>query len=485
MTEATTPPAADGDSPFSAPPRLGSELRALRRSRSDRVVAGVLGGMGRRLGVDPLLLRIVTVVLAIFGGVGVLAYAAAWLLIPAEDDEGSVAEQALGRQDTGSPRTATVALALGLTLVVLVAGGGIVGGDWDGGVLLLLAALGFVVLLRRDDRRPAAEPARGDHPGHPPTSGIDYPGYPGYPGYARSSSSVTVPQDADPTGAATEPATEDDKSAADDEAAATGAAREGTANEPATQPAATADPSSAVPTRWWAEDPDWENGQRLDDETWDSYPAPVTAPATPTERPRSALGRITVSVAALAIGIVAVNDATWATVPAATYVATALAIVGLGLLVGSWWGRSRGLIALGIVLGLALVPAVIIGRFDLGSENFTFRPTTLAELPTGTEHRGAGSVLYDLSAVPFTDADRETLDIDQTAGDLTVIVPPAVDVVVEADIGAGEIQAFGNASSGLGQERRFTDDGGSPGGGTLTLGLDLGAGSIEVRREAP
>jgi phage shock protein PspC (stress-responsive transcriptional regulator) len=458
MSEGTTPPAADRDAPFSAPPRLGSELRALRRSRSDRVVAGVLGGMGRRLGVDPLVLRIVTVVLAIFGGVGVLAYAAAWLLIPAEDEEASVAEQALGRQDTDSPRTATVALALGLTLVVLVAGAGIVGGDWDGGVLLLLAALGFVVLLRRDDRPPAAEPAPGDDPAHPPTSGIDYPGYPGYPG----------------------------KTAADDETAAAGAGREGTANEPATQNAATVDLSSDVRTRWWAEDPDWEHGQRLDDESWDSYPEPGTGPATTTERrPRSALGRITVSVAAVAVGIVAVNDATWATVPAATYVATALAIVGLGLLVGSWWGRSRGLIALGIALGFALVPAVIMGRFDLGYENFTFRPTTLAELPSGTEHRGAGSVLYDLSAVRFTDADRATLDVDQTAGELTVLVPPAVDVVVEVEIGAGEIRAFGNTSSGLGQERLFTDDGDNPGGGTLLLGLELGAGSIEVRREAP
>src|SRR5207253_7393451 len=62
----------------SAPPRL------LRRSREDRVIAGVCGGLGRYLGVDPILLRVALVVLAIGGGVGFLIYGVAWLVIPKE-----------------------------------------------------------------------------------------------------------------------------------------------------------------------------------------------------------------------------------------------------------------------------------------------------------------------------------------------------------------------------------------------------------------
>jgi phage shock protein C len=58
--------------------------RVLRRSRSDRVIAGVCGGLGRYLGVDPVLLRIAFVVLAIAGGGGILLYIVAWILVPEE-----------------------------------------------------------------------------------------------------------------------------------------------------------------------------------------------------------------------------------------------------------------------------------------------------------------------------------------------------------------------------------------------------------------
>ena len=78
MNDATMPPSDSSAAP-PPPPRLGAELHGLRRSQSDRVVAGVLGGLGRRLGVDPLVLRIATVVLAVFGGIGIMLYAAAWL----------------------------------------------------------------------------------------------------------------------------------------------------------------------------------------------------------------------------------------------------------------------------------------------------------------------------------------------------------------------------------------------------------------------
>lgn len=50
------------------------------RSADDRVLTGVAGGLGERLGVDPVLVRIVLVVLAFAGGMGVLVYGAAWAM---------------------------------------------------------------------------------------------------------------------------------------------------------------------------------------------------------------------------------------------------------------------------------------------------------------------------------------------------------------------------------------------------------------------
>jgi phage shock protein C len=56
----------------------------LRRSTSDKVVAGVAGGLGRYLGIDPVIIRIAFVVLALTGGSGVLLYIIAWIAIPEE-----------------------------------------------------------------------------------------------------------------------------------------------------------------------------------------------------------------------------------------------------------------------------------------------------------------------------------------------------------------------------------------------------------------
>jgi len=56
----------------------------LRRTRDDRVIGGVCGGLGRYLGVDPVLMRIAFVILAFAGGGGILVYLIAWVLIPAE-----------------------------------------------------------------------------------------------------------------------------------------------------------------------------------------------------------------------------------------------------------------------------------------------------------------------------------------------------------------------------------------------------------------
>jgi len=63
-----------------------SEARApLRRSRSDRVLGGVCGGLGEFFGLKPLWFRIVFVILGIPGGLpGLIPYILLWLIIPEE-----------------------------------------------------------------------------------------------------------------------------------------------------------------------------------------------------------------------------------------------------------------------------------------------------------------------------------------------------------------------------------------------------------------
>jgi phage shock protein C len=72
--------------------------KLLRRSREDRVIAGVCGGLGRYLGVDPVLLRIAFVVLAVTGGAGLLLYLVALIVIPEqrEDEDLGPAPEARG-----------------------------------------------------------------------------------------------------------------------------------------------------------------------------------------------------------------------------------------------------------------------------------------------------------------------------------------------------------------------------------------------------
>src|SRR4051812_30401157 len=60
--------------------------RRLLRSTDDRVVAGVAGGLGRYIAIDPVIVRIALVVLTFFGGAGALLYLAAVLLVPSEDE---------------------------------------------------------------------------------------------------------------------------------------------------------------------------------------------------------------------------------------------------------------------------------------------------------------------------------------------------------------------------------------------------------------
>lgn len=54
----------------------------LTRSKTDRMIAGVAGGIAERFGLDPALVRIAWVVSIFFGGFGILLYVVLWIALP-------------------------------------------------------------------------------------------------------------------------------------------------------------------------------------------------------------------------------------------------------------------------------------------------------------------------------------------------------------------------------------------------------------------
>jgi len=59
-------------------------MNKLYRSKSNRIIAGVCGGLGEYFKVDPTLIRLLWVLLSLSGGAGVVAYIIAWIIIPEE-----------------------------------------------------------------------------------------------------------------------------------------------------------------------------------------------------------------------------------------------------------------------------------------------------------------------------------------------------------------------------------------------------------------
>lgn len=72
--------ASAGESPTDAEP----ERRRLYRSRTNRSIAGICGGLGEFFDADPTMIRLVTLLLILFGGISIWIYIILWIVIPEE-----------------------------------------------------------------------------------------------------------------------------------------------------------------------------------------------------------------------------------------------------------------------------------------------------------------------------------------------------------------------------------------------------------------
>jgi phage shock protein PspC (stress-responsive transcriptional regulator) len=456
-----------------------------------RRFAGVCAAVARATNTDPILWRVLFAVLTVFGGVGLLAYLIGWLLIPSDGDTASPVEAVLGR---GRSRTSGPVAIIGVVVAVLVFA--VVAAEGlRPAVVGALIVLGAAVLLSRGTlQRPAArpgetEPAPGQDtvPPAPPPHLTPTTGAP--PAYPSSVVPISVPQLADAAWSQVrqppQPPTYREPFAPHGPFVAPEPPRRlplygpypphltGAAPAPA---AYSVPPVSGSPLLQYPGLPQ-------------SVPPNAPLPKAPKPpRPKSRLGRATLSAMMVALGVVAIINVAGGNVDGSTYPAVALAIVGLGLVVGAWVGRARLLILLGVGLSIGLLgsTAAVHDSFDSGPapRPEIWMPTTVAEVVANSPYNGSGNMILDLTQIDFSTTELTELEATMEFGRLQVILPPNVDAEIRAKVEVGDARVFDNKWGGLSDQRRTVIDNGldGPGGGKLVLTLTVEVGNLEVTR---
>ncbi len=137
-----------------------AEAKRLERSGSDRILLGVAGGLARYFDIHPAFFRVGFVVLTLLGGAGILVYAAAALVMPAEGEADSVATRALRqRRDRPWPLIGVGLLAVAAAVVLSNASFWPHGDVW---ILLAIAGGAILWLTRQGLPEPRSEDEAGE-----------------------------------------------------------------------------------------------------------------------------------------------------------------------------------------------------------------------------------------------------------------------------------------------------------------------------------
>ncbi len=133
------------------------ELKRLYRSREDRWIAGVCGGLARYFGMDPTPIRLGFILLSFWSGVGVLIYLIMVLVVPEEPSTQVVTDPVLpqehGLEDPEARRMRMLGVILLLGgIYLLIRNVDLFSQTGERLVALLLIVGGFIVLLLRPGR---------------------------------------------------------------------------------------------------------------------------------------------------------------------------------------------------------------------------------------------------------------------------------------------------------------------------------------------
>ncbi|HEX6444202.1 MAG TPA: PspC domain-containing protein [Streptosporangiales bacterium] len=427
--EAAKPPIADVPVP----------TRQLQRSATNRVIGGVCGGLGERTDIDPILFRVVTAVLVLVGGAGLILYGAAMLLIPDARTGRAPIDHVIPRSPQRNVGVATVLLAIVCALVVI---GGFTGVFGGGSIsLVVIAALAVLVAHRRGaDLRHAfrTTPEPQQAPPGPQGPGRQLPGRP--------------PQGPQPLG---------------------GPAREASAR---TRPLPAGSPADEQATQY------------VDLAAFGDRRPPLPQVPRPPRTPSISF-LVWLAAVAVGVGVHLLQQHRYLPGDIRVPLAAALATLGVGLLASAWVGRAR-VKGWGVLLTVALAVATVVSgpgeRIDF--RPVTWAPTSAAALAAQQPYeKSVGEARLDLTRFPAAAGKTYQANVRMTAGQLTVLVPESatVDVSVRCSGCAGTVlgDRIGGGDGGrVNLTRRYPSA--SAKAPVVDLVLRVTAGNLEVRRVA-
>ncbi|MEV0206001.1 PspC domain-containing protein [Streptomyces sp. NPDC050788] len=449
---ADAPPAGPGagaggeGSPGPGPDGVAKTPGRFRRDRRYKTLAGVCAGLGRECDMDPVIFRITLVVLSATGGIGLIFYGFAWLLVPYDDEEENEVRKLLTGRVDGQALTAVLFALVGCgVFLTMLKNGGVLA--FAVVVSLLLAGAGYWSRQRgAPDPDPLAAQAAADAP----------PEAQAPPAPAAFSSWWR------------EPIVKD------------GTHDGGTGYLWGPRDSRDRDIAAAINIslgRSWTDRAD------------------IRSPRPPAPRPRGPrwIGGWVFLLALLAGGLA--TGQTWEDHALGTSLqagfAAALIVFGLGIALSAFLGRTgAGSVFLAVVTAALLAASAALPKnINTHWIRTTWQPAAVADIRP-TYELGSGVGTLDLSRLRVAKGQTVSTDAEVGAGRLKVIVPKDVTVRLSIDVGVGDIQLPGDEQKDVDvapdkhKEVTLPPVTGGKNTGTLDLDLEVGVGQAEVSRAA-
>ncbi|MYS19408.1 phage shock protein C (PspC) family protein [Streptomyces sp. DvalAA-14] len=437
MTDQPAAPAAPDapDAPEDAVPDPGARRReggeetdarpGFARSRNQKVLAGVCGGAGRYFDVDPVIFRVVLVVLSLTGGIGLIVYGMGWLVIPQEDERQSEAHRLLSGRIEGAPMTAVLMALVGCGLYASTIGNG---DNQAFSVLLLAGTTGAVYWSQR--RRGTPEAVSPDMAN----------------AVADAPPAVQAPPD------------------------------------PGSSPSWWREPLTKEPAYLWGPD-DGPYGQE-DKIAWRERKK-----AARRAKGSWLFGFTVclLAVVAAAVGVGASWQYQPAGTSLEIGLTAALGVLGAAFVLASFAGRARGgTVFLSLLTVAGLIGAATLPKSGHGLGSTTWRPQTPAAVQK-LYQRGAGTGTLDLRGLSPAGGTVVTA-VRIGAGEVVLRLPRDAVVVIDYNLGLGQVLLPGESDGHghLGRHRHqvltYRPPAGTASAGTVDLDVDLTVGQLKVIR---